>query len=264
MQCHPYRFALVLEDEDVLYVLKGPELSVTVGPDLDEFAYTLLRQPGQGLLVLVGVDHDLTDALPGRRRREDGAGLIRLGRVRDEGGELVLEDDYIVRSAGYLGRKSARLRRAQGTVLGRREEGAVLAVGGVGGPLAQGRVPPELVQSSSPSKEDYVAAVVFRLALPFRPRFLARSSSFRAFRLFVLHPRVLSGTGVLAAKSVAPNDLRVPAGAHLRYAPLRRVVHVDYAKPLRVPLRPLKVVQERPDEVPLEVYAPFYGLARRS
>src|ERR671912_688177 len=146
VQRHPYRLAFVLEDKDVVHVVEGAQLLVTVGPHLDEVAYSPLRQPGQGLLVLVGVDDDLGHPTSRRGRCKRGAGLVGLGCVRDVGGELVLEDDDVVGLPGYLGREAARLCWAQGTVLGGREEGAVLAVGGVGDPLAPRRVPSELVQ----------------------------------------------------------------------------------------------------------------------
>src|ERR687889_521436 len=146
VQGHPYRLALVLKDKDVVHVAEAAQLVVTVGPHLNEVANPPLRQPGQGLLVLVGVDDDLGHPASRRGRCKRGAGLVGLGCVRDVGGELVLEDDDVVGLAGYLGREAALLCRAQGTVLGRREEGAILAVGGVSNPLAQRRVPPELVQ----------------------------------------------------------------------------------------------------------------------
>src|SRR5215218_611045 len=151
VQGHPYRLALVLENKDVVHVVEGSQLLVTVGSHLDEVEYSPLRQPGQGLLVLVGVDDDLGHPASRRGRRKRGAGLVGLGGIRDVGGELVLEDDDIVGLAGYLGWEAARLCRAQGAVLGGREEGAVLAVGSKGDPLAQRRVPPELVQPLPPS-----------------------------------------------------------------------------------------------------------------
>src|SRR4051812_24134816 len=52
--------------------------------------------------------------------------------------------------------------------------------------------------------------------------------------------------------AVAADDVREPAGARLRGAPLGRIVDVDEPEPLRIALRPLEVVEERPDEVPLD------------
>src|SRR3712207_2007341 len=126
VQRHPYRLALVLEDKDVVYVVEGAQLLVTVRPHLDEVAYSPLRQPGHGLLVFVGVDDDLGHPVSRRGGRKRGAGLVGLGGLRDVGGELVLEDDDVVGLPGYLGREAAWLCRAQGTVLGGWEEGAVL------------------------------------------------------------------------------------------------------------------------------------------
>src|SRR5918997_2629730 len=89
VQRHPYRLALVLEDEDVSDLFAGPELGVAVRPHPDEVADSPLRQPGQGLLVLVGVDDDLGHATPRGGRLEGGAGLVGHGSVRDVRGKLV-------------------------------------------------------------------------------------------------------------------------------------------------------------------------------
>src|SRR5829696_5475558 len=61
-------------------------------------------------------------------------------------------------------------------------------------------------------------------------------------------------------QSVAPDDLRVPAGARLGDAPLRSVLHEHDTEPLGVPFGPLEVIQERPHHVTAQVDAPIHRL----
>src|SRR5580658_3945976 len=58
---------------------------------------------------------------------------------------------------------------------------------------------------------------------------------------------VLQNLSQLAAR----DDIAVERRAHLRSPLLRRVVHIDNPKTLRVPIRPLEVVQQTPDEITL-------------
>src|SRR5215210_171834 len=54
---------------------------------------------------------------------------------------------------------------------------------------------------------------------------------------------------------VAPDDVRVPAGARFGDASLRSVLHEHDPEPFGVPLGPLEVIQERPDHVATQVDA---------
>src|SRR5215216_1240977 len=62
---------------------------------------------------------------------------------------------------------------------------------------------------------------------------------------------------------VALDDPSVPAGAHLGDAPLGAVVHEHDTEALRIALRPLEVVQERPDHVAAEVNPLLPSAVRR-
>src|ERR671912_211475 len=82
------------------------------------------------------------------------------------------------------------------------------------------------------------------------------------------HPRLpevsISQSPVLSRyslfQSVAPDDLRVPAGARLGDAQLRSVFHEHDTEPLGVPFGPLEVIQERPHHVTAQVDAPIHRL----
>src|SRR5687768_10683036 len=151
VQGHAYGLTLVLEDEDVIDLFAGSKLSVAVGPDLDEVPDAAFAHGRERRVVVVRVQDDLADSAPWGRWRQVAALLVGYRDVRCEGGELVLEDDYVVVLPWHLRREAAWLSRAQRAVLRRRQERTILTVGGVGYPFAQRGVPAELVQSTSSS-----------------------------------------------------------------------------------------------------------------
>src|SRR5580765_1536453 len=68
----------------------------------------------------------------------------------------------------------------------------------------------------------------------------------------------------IASQPVPRDDIPVPQRAVLERARLRLVVDVHEAEPGRVALRPLEVVEQRPDEVPAQVRARRHGSAGRT
>src|ERR1019366_4138349 len=103
--------AAVLEDQHVLDVGPRRELLIALPPRPYQRLCALRLEPGEGPVMVVGVDHDL-----GRPRR------------RLEAREEVVEDDDLIRREGDLGLWPARARRTQRAVILGRQERAVLAV----------------------------------------------------------------------------------------------------------------------------------------
>src|SRR5260370_2467260 len=96
----PDLFALVLEDVHVGDLGPGTELTVPVGPHVDQKAHAVDGEPGQRELVLRRVDDDLAAG----RRRPDGPALAT---VRTESWEAVLEHHDLERVEGNLGCSAA-------------------------------------------------------------------------------------------------------------------------------------------------------------
>src|SRR5215212_2749437 len=65
-------------------------------------------------------------------------------------------------------------------------------------------------------------------------------------------------------QAVPLDDPFVPAGARLGDTSLGAVVHEHYAEAFRIALRPLEVVQERPDHVASKIHALLYRIVRRA
>ena len=74
-----------------------------------------------------------------------------------------------------------------------------------------------------------------------------------------LYSKVPSFPECSLLQPVAPDDVRVPAGARLGDAALSSVLH-EYPEPLGVPFGPLEVIQERPDHVTAQVDALLHCL----
>src|SRR5215218_800253 len=124
--------APVLEREDLLDPVHGPQLQGPVRPDLDHGAQAPHRQPGQGPVVVGGEADDLAAAHP--RLAGEGGGGGHLARVGGQRREAVLEHDHVVVGGRDLGRPAAP-GRAQRALVGRGQVGAALAVGGDDYPL---------------------------------------------------------------------------------------------------------------------------------
>ena len=83
----------------------------------------------------------------------------------------------------------------------------------------------------------------------------ARRSARRRRRARRDRPRAVrlgSGGGLGRRAARCGEKVAIPAVARLRHALERLVVHVDDAEALRVAVRPLEVVEQRPDEVALD------------
>src|SRR4051794_39685734 len=65
----------------------------------------------------------------------------------------------------------------------------------------------------------------------------------------------VSPLGLTRLDAVAPDHLLVPLRAVLEHSLLRGVVDVHDPEALRVPLGPLEVVHQRPDEVPPQIHS---------